>query len=593
MAGSLTAVADLAGYYEPYAWFALTWTIPLVVLCAAGLAFVNAERSPLAAVVASRAGGSRPRPLSLAVAATALFVFVIIYSYLIPYREDLVGLDYSPVTAGRFVAVPIWPATGRFFPLALQEYNLLALIQRSAVVYHAFSILELFVVLICCMRILDDVPGWLRCCAMLFMLVLPSFVVAFFGIVYPERDIIVWLGLWMVCLRSFDRTRSRFAFCGAIIAAQCVVYYKEPAFVIIGGFAGARLAIEAVQRREMLRRREYARFASEHLLEIAHLIIAAIFVVVYWLVVARHVTNTYAVAAGLPNAVRNALASYARSDWLLDALAAVLIGRLVYSIARRRPLDPLWEPLAIAALAYAMAFVKLGLTRDYYVGPADFVGVLYLTRLAFIGLSGQPRRVAVLAGVAIAFAFQRNVSSAATRLANRKEYVQGVVRFTTFLRAYASSHGRTAVQLYFPNVGGFELMELSSYLQFKGFDAGLAPSPSSASRTAFVMKTAHRYPDDRCLPPEPFRCIYAPAPQPGDLVVYLAGRELSARTLDSLNTASYEVFHYRPRRSRLVRVLSALAARDETADANRDVRVFESREPNVAISGGGGDRYGR
>jgi len=574
VAGFSTAAAELAAHYQPYAWFALTWTIVLVGLCAVSAVFVNADQSARPVAIRLGTAVNVTRPMWLAVASTCLVTFVLFYSYLIPYHEDLVGLDLSTVTARRFVAVPIWPATGRFFPLALQEYNVLGLFGRCALVYHGFSILELIVLLICCLRILEDVPGWLRCCAVMFVLVLPSFVVAFFGIVYPERDMIVWLGLWIVSLTSFERTGSRLAFCGAVIAAQCAVYYKEPAFILIGGYAVARLAIDAFRDRELIRRRGYARFATAHVLELAHLAITVVFVAIYALMIGRHVTSTYASAASAPNAMRNALTTYIGSDWVLDALAVVLIGRLAYAASGRRALDPLWDALAIGALAYALAFVKLGLSREYYLAPVDFVGTLYLARLAYAGLFAQPRRVAWIAATVLGWLFQGNVRDAAHRLVTRKRYVQGTVRLAAFLRSYAASHGGSPLQLYFPSVGGFELMELSSYLQLKGFVPASADT-ATARGPSFVIKTPHRYPDDRCLAAEAFRCTFAPAPRPGDLVVLLAGRDLPKRALDSLEAAGTEVFHYRPDGAGLERVLQLVARRNDLADRSPDVRVID------------------
>jgi hypothetical protein len=574
VAGTLTAVAELAAHYAPYTWFALVWTVPMAVLCAAGAVLIGRDRAHERVPAGLGVPVHRPRPITFAAAATALAAFVIVYSFLIPYHEDLVGLDLSSVTARRFVAVPIWPASGRFFPLALQEYNLLALFGRSAAVYHAFSVAELVVVLICCVRILEDVPGWLRCAALMFMMVLPSFVVAFFGIVYPERDMIVWLALWLVCLLAFDRTGSRAAFCGAVVAAQCLVYYKETAFILIGGFAGARLAMGMYRERDLLRRKALGRFASGHLLELAHLAICVLFAAVYYAAIARHVTSTYASAAFTPNAMQNALATYAGSDWVLDALAVVVLARLAGAAARRRALDPLWDAAALGALAYALAFVKLGLSREYYLAPVDFVGTLYLARLAYAGLFAQPRRMAWIAATVLGWLFQGNVRDAAHRLVTRKRYVQGTVRLAAFLRSYAASHGGSPLQLYFPSVGGFELMELSSYLQLKGFVPASADT-ATARGPSFVIKTPHRYPDDRCLAAEAFRCTFAPAPRPGDLVVLLAGRDLPKRALDSLEAAGTEVFHYRPDGAGLERVLQLVARRNDLADRSPDVRVFD------------------
>src|SRR5512146_1149538 len=169
--------------------------------------------------------------------AVALAAFISVYSYLIVYHEDLVGLDYATITAARFAVVPIWPWNGRFFPLALQEFNLLAILGRSATVYHGFAVLELLLVLACVFRLLDDTPAWFRCAVATFMILLPGVFVSFFGLVYPERDIVFWLAFWMLCVQAFDRTRSRTAFLAALVTAQFMLYYKETAFILIGGFA--------------------------------------------------------------------------------------------------------------------------------------------------------------------------------------------------------------------------------------------------------------------------------------------------------------------------------------------------------------------
>ena len=89
-----------------------------------------------------------------------------------------------------------------------------------------------------------------------------------------------------------------------------------------------------------------------------------------------------------------------------------------------------------------------------------------------------------------------------------------------------------------------------------------------------MIKTAHRYPGDRCLASEPFECVYAPSPQPGDLVVYLVGHELSGGRLESMRRTGPEVFHFRPRSAPVERILGLLAPRDDLQAQNADVRVF-------------------
>ncbi|HEU4786167.1 MAG TPA: hypothetical protein VFS57_02125 [Gemmatimonadaceae bacterium] len=572
----MTYLAALFAHYAPYAWFAAVWTIPIAALGAVG--FVSLDRAGMCLAELRRPSTPVPTPLLwVTVSAVAFAAFISAYSYLIVYHEDLVGLDYATITAARFVVVPIWPWNGRFFPLALQEFNLLAILGRSATVYHGFAVLELLLVLACVFRLLDDTPAWFGCAVATFMVVLPGVFVSFFGLVYPERDIVFWLALWMLCIRAFDRTRSRAAFIAALVTSQFLLYYKETAFILIGGFAVVRLVADWFRGRDGVNRRAAA-LVRDNLLEISHLALCAVFLTVYVVVVARHVTESYAMNAGAPSSWLESIATYAKSDYLLDAFVIVVAGRLSWFAIMRRALDSFWDPLAIGALCYGFAFVKLGMTREYYQAPVEFVGAMYVARLAYAGLRiGRPLVIA-LSLLVVGLLFQRNVSDAASRLLARKQYVEGNVRLASFLKDYSRSHGRTRLELYFPQVGGFELMELSAFLQYKGLRSAGDSIIGSPGSPGFIVKTAHRYPDDLCYPAQAFRCMHAPAPTRGDLLVFLSGRAIPAAQLEALKASTVEVFHFRPEAGRIERALDALAPAERKAERIADVRVFEYGE---------------
>ncbi|HSQ28401.1 MAG TPA: hypothetical protein VLN49_01040 [Gemmatimonadaceae bacterium] len=582
----MTYLAALFAHYAPYAWFAAIWTIPIAVLGAVGLVTLEGTGPRQSGRPGRALRILWPPSTSFVLPILALAAFVSVFSYVIFYREDLVGLDYATVTAGRFVAILIHPASGRFFPLALQEYNLLAILGRSAGVYAAFAVCQLLVVIGCAFRVLDEVPAWLSCILVAFMITLPGVFVAIATLVYPERDVIFWLALWIVCVHAFDRTRSLAAFFCAVVTAQAMLYYKETSFLLVGGFAGARLAINVLRARDDRRRRAYGRFASDNVLEIALLALCAVFLAVYFVMIAPHVTQSYAMSASRAHSWLESIESYARSDYLLDAFVIVVAGRLAWLAIRRHEPDSFWDPLAIGALCYALAFVKLGMTREYYQAPVEFVGTMYLARLAYAALRGQRRLIIALSLVPVVLVFQRNVSDAASRLLARKQYVEGNVRLASFLKDYSQSHGRARLELYFPQVGGFELMELSSFLRYKGLRAAGDSIGGSPASPGFIMKTAHRYPADRCYPTQVFRCTYARAPVPGDLLVFLSGREVPAEQLGELKVSAVEVFHYRPDAARIERALDALVPADRKPDRTPDVRVFEySGDPRGGASG--------
>lgn len=523
-------LSALGAHYAPYAWFAAIWTIPLAAACALALL------RPSAAERAQRNIDVVPLAWFDASAAVAVALFIAGYAFLILYHQDLVGIDYAQLTARRFVSVPISPDNGRFFPLGLQEYNVLGAFGVSAGVYHAFSILELIVVIACVYWLLDDAPVWLRCAAIAFLSVLPAFVHVFFGLVLPERDMIVFLLLWILCLRAFDRGGRPWAFCGALVAAQFVLYYKEPAFVLVGAVVGARLVLAG-------------RSKQARALELAHLALCAVFLVVYYVAIARHVQATY-LNPNASDSLTETLRSYAWSNVAVAALAMVPGVRLALAATGRAALDPLWDALAIGAIAYAAAYVKLGLVREYYLAPSDVVSVLYLTRVASRVLRNAQRSVVVAASIALAWSFARNVSMAALDVLVREEFVDANVALASFLEHRAAERPSEGLSLYFPQTGGFQLMELSAFLRHRGLQT-------------VTIKSPHRYPEDRCQPSQDFRCHFEAAPTTGDLVVFPPGRAATER---ELATGGRELFHHRPSPTPVQKFLHVLAPSDALAE---------------------------
>jgi hypothetical protein len=547
--------------------------MPVAVLTVAAVAWAKRTATPRSASTAT-VRWAMPRPTrSLVFAMLALVAFMSIYAYVMIYHDDLVGIDYAQLTAQQFVEMPIWPHNGRFFPLAFQEYNLISLLGRSATHYHVFSILQLVVVLICVFHILDTLPHWLRCLVMLFIMTLPSFVNSFFGLIYPERDIIFWLCLWLVCLRSFYRTANPTAFYGALLTAQFMLYYKETAFLLVGGFAAGRLLVTAWQSPDGTGG-WFTRFVKTHALESAHLSLCALFLAVYLLAIASRIETSYA-NPGVAGTTLAALRSRIESDLLFDALVIAFVWRLIAVLSTKRTFDPFWEPLAAGAITYALAYVALGLVKDYLMAPVHVVAAFYLARLAYDTLRSRSRMVVASVVVLLAWVVQGNLAEGAYYLLSRKEFVDGNVQLELFLKSYARSRDRANLALYFPQPGGFQLMEFSAFLRFKGFRSTDDSVTTASGETTFVVKSPHRYPDDRCHASQPFRCVHTRTAEPGDLVVFLPGRHVSARELQTLKSHANEIFHYRPRASAIKRALSALVPADRLTDRPTDAYVFE------------------
>ena len=383
---------------------------------------------------------------------------------------------------------------------------------------------------------------------------------------------LVLLCVWLVCYLSFIRTRRWPAFCGALIAAQFLLYEKETAFVLIGGFVCARILLRARITARPSHRMSGRQFLEDNLLEISHVALCAVFLLIYVFVVARHVKASY-VQPSSWRATAAAFEGYARSDFLLDALALGFAGRVILLLVRKRAADASWDSLAAAALADALAYVKLGIVRDYYLAPVDLVAVLYLARLAHAALHDEGRRTIAGVAIAVALVVQRNVRDAASSILDRKQYVDANVHLASFLTTYARSH-EPSVTLYFPEAGGFQIMEFSAFLRFKGLNADGMRARGHADRAGFTVKTPHRYAGDLCHPSQRFRCGYEAAPQSSDLIVFLPGRDVPGRDLATLEAARGEAYHFGPAMTAVERMLQAIGSADPATSPPSDVYVF-------------------
>jgi hypothetical protein len=501
-----------------------------------------------------------------------MLLFLAGYAFVMAYGDELVGIDFAHITVNRFIEPIVYPESGRFFPLGLQEYNLLNAFGKSAALYHAWATIELVVLVPCVLFLLRELPLRWGALTIVYVLTIPGIAFSFMTVIYVERDLLFCLALWLVAIEWFRRTESRAAFASAVVLAQLLLYQKETAFVLLGGFAGASLLL----RSKDFRTARFAQWARTNALDLAHLVLCAVFVATYVVAILPHVTVSYAAGAET-RATSAVMLGIIRSHPPIVAAAATLLWR----VGTRRTFDQLWDPLAIGAIAFAAAYVKLGMAREYYFAPADFIAALYVARVIHQTLPAW-RRVAV-AGLCIVLAalFAKNVTTSAAQWVGRRSNVDAYRQLASVLRREAESRPDREVTLFFPQTGGFQVMELAAFLHFKGWTPTDGPAPRVANGPAFTLKTRHRFPDDRCFVSEAFQCRVSPSPKARELVVFLPARSVAATELARWNERADSVFYHEPRRSLTMSAMRALALTALREAIPSEAYVFRSRESSA------------
>src|SRR5262249_46618361 len=144
---------------------------------------------------------------------------------------------------GQNNGISVMRESGRFYPLAQQEFNVVRHLTSSVVGYHAVPLIQLLILTIVLFFLDKSLSITARFGLVAVCLILPSIVYNFTGLVYPDRNVVFWLACLILFVQLFEQTRSTVWASMTVVAAQILLYYKETAFLLLLGFATARLAL--------------------------------------------------------------------------------------------------------------------------------------------------------------------------------------------------------------------------------------------------------------------------------------------------------------------------------------------------------------
>lgn len=467
----------------------------------------------------------------------AFYIFLIFYKEDFAYYDDDMMTDYS--VGGKNLLPPLWPGTGRFYPLADQEFNLLKRFTRSPLGYHFFVAAQLVVLLVVLFFVLKKFAPRYRFLIMGAVMIAPSFVIPFSGFVYPERNLLFWLAILFLCLQGHARNNGRIYFVGCLVATHFLLYYKETAVLFVAGYAVARLVMD---RFVMVRsgRRSWNEFTRQNLIPLGMLVVATIYVALF--VIALFPRRSFGYVATHREPLNAVLFQYLRIDWLLLILLAVVAVRLGAFIFSEASLEPIWDPAAVGALAYGAGILMVHLYSGYYMAPVDFIAILYLSHIA-LGWVHSPVKVPrfAIAVVAVCVMFQSAVFSTA-RIIERKGVIATKSQMARFLKGYLPTAGGQSVKLFFPYTDGYRLMEISSYLKYKGFNVVEQENPGSLRGPVIRVESPLDLKQNLCVDYKDYVCVHEQTPEPDAFIVILPDDDASGRQIQRVSNNDVAIF---------------------------------------------------
>jgi hypothetical protein len=503
-------------------WLATTITAAVAVarLVRRGTAPKLAGPEKLHAASPPRISGRRDR------AALALLAFFLLgYIVLILRWEDFAYLDNSMFTLGFLqghdLGPPIWREYGRFFPLGHQEFDIIHHFTSSVVGYHALPILQLLAVCGILLVLDDELSVAVRAGLIALVLVTPAMVASFGGLIYTERNVVLWLALLVLSLKRFDETSSAHWAVGAVICAQFMIYYKETAFLLLWGLAFGRLILRL--RDHDRAGWEFARLRDKpSAVDFCLGALGAIFLLYYATSMLPHPNIQYVREEGVTTST--VILSYLKLDLLPWLLTVVVCSRAYLILRGKVNPAPLWDGLAWGGVAVFAAYLYLGLFSAYYLAPVDFIAILYIGRLAHLRWPrlGWGTRAA-LAALCVLVLFQ-NLTLSAVRLYERKNVIHAKAAIASVVKAQCERN--RGMKLFFPFADPYEVMEFAAYLSYRGVPVeGVPVGPVVSTRVMLLSPSVERA--GPCVPYEQIVCRPASAAEHGDLVVILPDDDAS------------------------------------------------------------------
>jgi hypothetical protein len=437
------------------------------------------------------------------VSSILLFLFLGGYIAMVLIGEDFATYDNSQFTAYslRGIDFPVWvlPEGGRFYPLALQQFNLIGHLTGSIAGYHLFQILEMLAVTAILLVLDEQLSFAARSVLAVIALSLPSMVISFTGLIYQESDVVFWLAGLVLSVRFYARTRSTWWGVLAVLCGQFALYYKEPVFVFLLTFTGVRV---------LLRARSSGRFSEvlwnhETRLDLCLALSSLIFAAYYGIVIFPGTNLQYLASRHLSPG--ETILEYLRLDWLVCIFSGFTIWRFYRVFRGAAPPELIWDGLAAGGLAYFAAYLAMGLTSEYFLAPVDLIAVLYLGRYVYLSWKAVKPRFRAAAAVLSLLVVCNNLDNSTYRVLQRKWTIKEKQRITGAILERYRSDPQHPIKLYFPVTSEYNMAEYAAYLNYRGLTVEEDP-PRSGQRPRVELYGANIRRDGPCVRWLPFVC---------------------------------------------------------------------------------------
>jgi hypothetical protein len=254
---------------------------------------------------------------------------------------------------------------GRFGPLGGQEYNLVAYFTNSPLGYFGFNAVELLlcaILLTWILRQYSSRPA-LVYLAGIILLLTPGFTLAYFKLLYVEKNVLFLLSAFMAAYLLFQRRQQTIYFFLSLLCANVAIYYKEPVFAAIAVFTAGHLLLAWKTSSKKSRLLDGLLIGS-----------AALYIGIYLITVMPNRGPYMYLPAAADNNILTLLKNVSNYAFFSDpipilALIPLVLWRLFRVFGNKDQAHPVLDPMLAAGTAYVAVFFVLNMYSPYYLLP--------------------------------------------------------------------------------------------------------------------------------------------------------------------------------------------------------------------------------
>jgi len=295
------------------------------------------------------------------------WVLIVGYGLLMVVGANLGPIDdhffLSGIQIGKYHPLMISMSLGRFFPLCAQELNIISRFTTSPAAYYAVN-MTLFYILT---FLLLDIIGTITSrrtgkCIILLLIFTPGFTSAWFRLHIADRNAFFFMVFFLYFYLQFNKRQTWTRLVLGLAMANISFYYKEPIFLMLGGFAFTHVVLE--YRNSSLRARTF-----DSLLIMS----AFIYATIYYVVIFRHTGQQLYGDNGVAFLQRfkfNLIQYMLCDPMLLVFCIPLAFWRWARILFRKGTANPLYDSLLLGAVVYMVSFIKINLFNPWYWLPA-------------------------------------------------------------------------------------------------------------------------------------------------------------------------------------------------------------------------------